>query len=208
MTFLLLTGTVLGAFLLGSIPTGYIVALARGVDIRQHGSGNIGATNVLRTLGKPLGVFVFFTDAVKGFAAVWIAQHLGDAGTSAWLGIAAAVAVIAGHNYTPWLGFRGGKGIATSAGVLLALTPWTVPVIVAVWFIFFKATRYVSVASIAASVAVPLSVAGLWWTGVAGNAPLLGFAIVISALAIWRHRSNIRRLREGTETRFTPKSKA
>lgn len=207
MTLRLLIETVIGAFLVGSIPTGYLVARARGVDIRQHGSGNIGATNVLRTLGKPLGVFVFVADALKGFAAVWLAQRLGNAELSAWLGIAAAVAVIAGHNYTPWLGFRGGKGIATSAGVLLALTPWTVPVIVAVWFIVFKTTRYVSIASIAASIAVPLSVAGLWWGNVAGNAPLLGFAIVISALAIWRHRSNIRRLREGTETRFTPKSK-
>ncbi len=196
-----------GAFLLGSFPTGYLVARARGVDIREHGSGNIGATNVLRTLGKPLGVLVFAIDALKGFSAVWIALRLGDAGTSAWLGIVAAVAVIVGHNYTPWLGFKGGKGIATSAGVLLGLTPWTVLIITVVWLISFKVTRYVSVASIAASVAVPLSVAGLWWAGAGGNAPLLGFALVISALAIWRHRSNILRLRDGTEPRFTPKSK-
>ena len=196
-----------GAFLLGSIPTGYLVARAKGVDIRQHGSGNIGATNVFRTLGKPLGIFVFFVDALKGFAAVWIATRLGEGDVSAWLGILAAVAVIAGHNYTPWLGFKGGKGIATSAGALLALTPWTVAIIAAVWVIVFKTTRYVSVASIAASVAVPLSVGGLWLAGVAGNAPLLGFALVISALAIWRHRTNIARLRDGTESRFTKKNK-
>lgn len=189
----------LGAFLLGSIPTGYLVARSRGVDIRQHGSGNIGATNVFRTLGKPLGIFVFVVDALKGFAAVWLAQHFlpGD-----WSGIIAAVAVIAGHNYTPWLGFKGGKGIATSAGVLLALMPLAVLCIAIVWFAVFFATRYVSLASICASAALPLSVAALWWTGLGGNAPLLGFAILISALAIWRHRSNIQRLRNGTESRF------
>lgn len=189
----------LGAFLLGSIPTGYLVARSRGVDIRQHGSGNIGATNVFRTLGKPLGIFVFVVDALKGFAAVWLAQHFlpGD-----WSGIIAAVAVIAGHNYTPWLGFKGGKGIATSAGVLLALMPLAVLCIAIVWFAVFFATRYVSLASICASAALPLSVTALWWTGLGGNAPLLGFAILISALAIWRHRSNIQRLRNGTESRF------
>lgn len=188
-----------GAFLLGSIPTGYLVARSRGVDIRQHGSGNIGATNVFRTLGKPLGILVFVIDALKGFAAVWLAQHFvaGD-----WSGIVAAVAGIAGHNYTPWLGFKGGKGIATSAGVLLALMPLAVLCIAIVWFAVFFATRYVSLASICASAALPLSVAALWWTGLGGNAPLLGFTIVISALAIWRHRSNIQRLRNGTESRF------
>lgn len=188
-----------GAFLLGSIPTGYLVARSRGVDIRQHGSGNIGATNVFRTLGKPLGILVFVIDALKGFAAVWLAQHFvaGD-----WSGIVAAVAGIAGHNYTPWLGFKGGKGIATSAGVLLGLIPLAVLCIAIVWFAVFFATRYVSLASICASAALPLSVAALWWTGLGGSAPLLGFTIVISALAIWRHRSNIQRLRNGTESRF------
>ncbi|MBU3666160.1 MAG: glycerol-3-phosphate 1-O-acyltransferase PlsY [Chthoniobacterales bacterium] len=197
-----------GAFLLGSIPTGYLVARARGVDIRRHGSGNIGATNVLRTLGKPLGIFVFVVDALKGFMAVWIAKSFGDGSAADWLGIIAAVAVIAGHNYTPWLGFKGGKGIATSAGVLLAFSPWTVLFITVVWFVFFKTTHYVSVASIAASVAVPVSIGALWSGGIAGSAPLFVFALVISALAIWRHRSNIRRLREGTEPRFASKSQA
>ena len=195
----------LGAFLLGSIPSGYLVARVRGVDIRQHGSGNIGATNVFRTLGKPLGIFVFFADALKGFAAVWLAGRFG--GGSDWAGIIAAVAVIAGHNYTPWLGFKGGKGIATSAGALLALTPWTVPVVAAVWVAVFKITRYVSVASIAASIAVPVSVGALWLGGIAGSAPLFGFALLISALAIWRHRTNIQRLRAGTESRFERKKK-
>ena len=198
-----------GAFLLGSIPTGYLVARAKGVDIRQHGSGNIGATNVFRTLGKPLGVFVFFADASKGFAAVFLAMRAAPASGDAasWFGIVAAVAVIAGHNYTPWLGFRGGKGIATSAGVLLALMPLAIASIALVWVVVFKWSRYVSLASICASASLPVFVAIFWLCGVAGSAPLLGFAALISALAIWRHRTNIQRLREGTEPRFTKKEK-
>lgn len=194
----------LGAFLLGSIPTGYLVARAKGVDIRQHGSGNIGATNVFRTLGKPLGVLVFFLDALKGFAAVWLALCYG--GASAWPAILAAVAAIAGHNYTPWLGFKGGKGIATSAGVLIALMPWAVLAIAVVWFAVFFATRYVSLASICAAAALPVAVGALWYSGCGGNGPLLGFAVLIAALAIWRHRSNIERLMAGTEHRFDRKS--
>jgi len=200
----------LGAFLLGSFPTGYLVARSRGVDIRRHGSGNIGATNVFRTIGKPLGVFVFAIDAIKGFAAVWFSMQCappaGEAVT--WAGIMSAVMVIVGHNYTPWLGFRGGKGIATSAGVLLALMPWAIFCITVVWFVVFWLSRYVSLASISASAALPVSVAGLWLAGVSGNAPLLGFALLISALAIWRHRSNIERLRQGVEPRFARKTKA
>ena len=194
---------ILLAFLLGSFPTGYLVARAKGIDIRQHGSGNIGATNVFRTLGKPLGVFVFVIDALKGFAAVWLTLRFGA--SSAWPGILAAVAVIAGHNYTPWLGFKGGKGIATSAGVLIALMPWAVLIIAVVWFIVFPITRYVSLASICAAAALPLAVGALWFAGCGGNAPLLGFSLVISALAIWRHRPNIGRLRNGTEPRIERK---
>ena len=197
--------TALGAFLLGSIPTGYLVARAKGVDIRQHGSGNIGATNVFRTLGKPLGILVFFIDALKGFGAVWLANHFGEA--CPWTGIVAAVSAIAGHNYTPWLGFKGGKGIATSAGVLLALMPWAVLAIAIVWVVVFKVSRYVSLASICAAAALPVAVGALWSVGCGGNGPLLAFALLISALAIWRHRSNIERLRAGTESRFEPKKK-
>jgi glycerol-3-phosphate acyltransferase PlsY len=181
------------------------VARANGVDIRKHGSGNIGATNVFRTLGKPLGVFVFHVDALKGFAAVWLAVQFGDG--SNWAGIVAAVAVIAGHNYTPWLGFKGGKGIATSAGVLLALMPWAVLAIAVVWVLVFKISRYVSLASICAAAALPVAVGLLWFSGCGGNGPLLAFSLAISALAIWRHRTNIQRLRAGTESRFERKTK-
>ena len=194
--------TIAAAFLLGSVPTGYLVARAKGIDIRRHGSGNIGATNVLRTLGKPLGIFVFVVDALKGFTAVWLPHFLAAAPLPEWLPMAAAVAAILGHNYTPWLGFKGGKGIATSAGVLLALMPWAVLAIAAVWFVVFSTTRYVSLASMSAAAALPVAVALLWHFGVGGHLSLLIFALLISALAIWRHRSNIQRLRDGTEPRI------
>lgn len=197
--------TALGAFLLGSFPTGYVVGRSKGVDIRAHGSGNIGATNVFRTLGTPFGTLVFAIDALKGFAAVKIALVAGPPEISTWLGIVAAVAVIAGHNYTPWLGFQGGKGIATSAGVLVALMPLAVLAVAVVWFAVFSLSRYVSLASIAAAAALPVAIGILWLTHLGGNAPLLGFSILISVLAIWRHRSNIERLRNGTEPRVSSK---
>jgi len=190
-----------GAFLLGSIPTGYLAGRARGVDLRKHGSGNIGATNAMRILGKPLGVFVFLIDALKGAAAVWLAVRLTPASAGAWPGILAAVGAIAGHNFTPWLGFKGGKGIATSTGALLALMPLAVLAIAGVWFLLFRLTRYVSVASMSAAAALPVVIALLWHFDLGGNGPLFGFAVVISVLAIWRHRSNIARLRAGTESR-------
>src|SRR5215210_5065596 len=113
------------SYLLGSIPFGLIVGRMRGIDIRQHGSGNIGATNVLRVLGKPWGIPVFFLDAAKGAAAVLIAQHLGRGHgiPEAAAGILGAICCILGHNFPIWLGFKGGKGIATSAGVLIGMLP-------------------------------------------------------------------------------------
>lgn len=201
-----LFATIIAAFLLGSIPTGYLVARLRGIDIRKHGSGNIGATNVFRTLGKPLGVFVFLADASKGFAAVWMASMMTPGDSSGLPGILAAVAVIAGHNYTPWLGFKGGKGIATSAGVLIALAPWAALAGIVVWSTVFFMTRYVSLASIAAATSLPVTTGLLWFSGRGGNGTLFLFTLLISALAIWRHRPNIQRLRAGTEPRFAKKT--
>src|SRR5215471_8299879 len=147
------------SYLLGSIPTGFLVAKARGIDIRTVGSGNIGATNVFRFLGKPAGIFVLFADALKGWLAVVVVTrvvtmilHLpGDQMTQEWLAICAGVCAILGHNFTCWLRFKGGKGIATSAGVLTALVPWSLLIILAVWLVVFAVIRYVSVASMAAS---------------------------------------------------------
>lgn len=197
--------TVIAAYLLGSIPTGFLVAQARGIDIRTVGSGNIGATNVLRTLGKPAGVFVLLMDALKGWTAVmplslWVPLLLHGAGASMdrdVLKIIGGVCAILGHNYTCWLHFKGGKGIATSAGVLLALVPWALCIILSVWCVVTLLTRYVSLGSIAASAALPFA---SWATGESLIKVLVTGAM--GALAIYKHKGNIQRLLQGTEPRF------
>jgi acyl phosphate:glycerol-3-phosphate acyltransferase len=194
--------TTLGAYLLGSIPTGFLVARARGVDIRAAGSGNIGATNVMRILGKPAGIAVLLVDGLKGFAAcAWLCglvasafnlrpEHVNS------LRIVAGVAAVLGHNFTCWLHFQGGKGIATSAGAYFALAPLAAGIALGVWTLMLALGRYVSLASIAAAVALPTAV---WLTkGLA-----LGIVTsVLGLMAIWRHRGNIERLLKGTERRI------
>jgi acyl phosphate:glycerol-3-phosphate acyltransferase len=194
-------------YLLGSCPNGLLVSRARGVDIRRHGSGNIGATNVLRVLGKRWGYLVFALDAIKGFAAVWLAFALTSvinpgAPYRDVLGIAGGVACILGHAFPVWLRFRGGKGVATSAGVLLGLMPLAVVSVFVVWLILFKGTRYVSVASIGAAFALPLFVVLYLRIELLTGASLLPFSILIAGVVIWRHRSNIERLLHGNEQRF------
>ncbi len=190
----------LAGYLLGSIPFGFLIAKARGIDIRQHGSGNIGATNVLRVVGKKWGFLVFALDALKGFLAVYGTLLL-ISNTPPAL-IAAALGCILGHNFPVWLRFKGGKGIATTAGALIGLFPLAIGVAFLVWIVLFYTTRYVSLASIFAAAVVPLVV---WWQ--AGSFTLfVGFSFLIAALAIWRHRSNIRRLLDGTENRFKRKT--
>ncbi len=193
---------VLLGFALGSIPSGYLVGRARGVDIRTSGSGNIGATNVLRVLGKGPGYLVFACDAGKGALAVLLARWLFPA-ASEWGAIVAGVACVLGHNFTPWLGFRGGKGIATSAGVMLGLLPLASLLAIAFWALVFLVTRYVSVASLAASAALPV----ITWL-LRGLEPRFWFALAAGLLGILRHRENIRRLLAGTESRFQRKGKA
>jgi glycerol-3-phosphate acyltransferase PlsY len=201
-------------YLLGSIPTGYLVARTRGIDIRTVGSKNMGATNVFRTLGKGPGIFVLLIDAFKGFAAVALAlkfypqlqEYLPQLFPSASVtsesarfgyGLLAGIAAVLGHNYTCWLNFKGGKGIATTAGVFLGLAPAAVGIAAALWLGAFLATRYVSIASILAAVALPTAV---WFTQ--ENLALRIIAIILSALAIYKHRANIQRLRNGTENRI------
>ena len=224
------------AFLLGSIPFGVVIARTKGIDIRQHGSGNIGATNVLRVLGKRYGIPCLLLDALKGFIPVAIAVNLIQISgrqiqvplglPEAWaMNLAAADAVkgqmahiltalfaVLGHNYSPWVGFKGGKGIATSAGVLLALMPFAVLLLLAVWGLLFAFTRYVSVASIGAAAILPLlTLWGSWHHGRiqdgTWNKPLFALTLAIALMAIWKHRANIQRLRAGTENRFSSKSK-
>ncbi len=224
------------AFLLGSIPFGLLIAKAKGIDIRQHGSGNIGATNVLRVVGKKYGITCLFLDALKGLIptllGLTLIRYVGASEAMTikpllskalelpadlqWKAqlfqVITGLCAILGHNYSPWVGFKGGKGIATSAGVLIALMPAAVVILIVVWLLLFAITRYVSVASIGAAAFLPiLSIAGSAFHGKLANGtwnkPLFGFSIVIAVLAIWKHRSNIHRLMKGTENRFQPKSK-
>lgn len=197
-------------YLFGSFPAGYIAGRMAGVDVRSLGSGNIGATNVLRVLGKRWGYAVFFVDAFKGFAAVrltfFFVKGLPAAQPYAeYFGILTAVMCIVGHTFPVWLGFKGGKGVATSAGALFGLMPFVVPFIVVIWVIVFETTRYVSVASIVGATSLPIVVAlFLRWKFLEGAA-LFYFSILIALLVLWRHRSNFSRLLNGTEQRFTRK---
>jgi acyl phosphate:glycerol-3-phosphate acyltransferase len=196
------------SYLVGSIPWGYLIARSKGVDIRQHGSGNIGTANVLRVMGKKWGYLVFLGDFFKGYLAVKLGSIIAGAFLANLVigNVIAAAACILGHNYPIWLGFKGGKGIATSAGTVLVLFPPLVFVSFGVvWIAVFLAGRYTSLASLSAVIAVPIAV----FLFIGKNAPefplLVGFSILASALAIWRHRSNIVRLLNGTENRFGKK---
>ena len=197
-------------YLFGSFPAGYIAGRIAGVDVRSLGSGNIGATNVLRVLGKRWGYAVFFVDAFKGFAAVRLTLFLVKGVPAAqpyaeYFAILTAVMCIVGHTFPVWLGFKGGKGVATSAGALFGLMPLVVPFIVLIWVVVFETTRYVSVASMVAATSLPIVVGlALRWKFVDGPA-LLYFSILIALLVLWSHRSNFSRLLHGTEQRFTRK---
>jgi glycerol-3-phosphate acyltransferase PlsY len=198
------------SYLLGSIPWGLLVAQARGIDIRQHGSGNIGATNVLRVVGKPWGIGVFILDALKGFVAVriaiWMAQRtVGSGDYIEFFAILAAAACVIGHSFPVWLRFNGGKGVATSAGALLGVVPIAAITIFLVWLLVFQTTRYVSLASVLAALALPITVAFLVWLHMTKGVVLLYFTTAMTALVVWRHRSNISRILSGTEPRFTRK---
>ncbi len=196
------------AYLLGSIPTGFLVGRARGIDIRTVGSGNIGATNTMRVLGQPAGIFVLLVDCLKGYAACTllvsvVLKILTIAPENvATLQIIAGIFAVLGHNYPCWLKFKGGKGIATTTGVYLALAPWAVLIGLVVFLLAILVTRYVSVGSIAAAIALPLTIC------LTQNGWLLDVVtIALAALAIYKHKGNIQRLRNGTENRITFKKK-
>ncbi|GAA6735279.1 glycerol-3-phosphate 1-O-acyltransferase PlsY [Thermus oshimai] len=185
------------SYLFGSVPAGVLVARTYGVDIQKVGSGNIGATNVLRTLGPGPALVVAFFDVFKGGLAVLIARAVGVEG---WLLGGVALAAVLGHNYSLFLGFRGGKGVATSFGTLLFLDPvlalWTFPIGVSVMLI----TRYVSAGSMAGGVAASVLALALgrpFWEVVT--------VFLMAALIFWTHRENLKRLQEGTERRLGEK---
>lgn len=193
---------ILVSYLVGSVPVGLLLARAKGIDIRTVGSGNIGATNVFRSVGKPWGVATFIADALKGFVPAFFfpglaGELLPESGVL--FALLCGVAAVAGHNWPVWLCFRGGKGVATSAGVLLGVAPAAVGIGLLTWIVLMAATRYVSVSSIGTALAVP---AFGWWM-YREEGPLLPVVLtLLGVLLIWRHKSNIVRLLSGDENRF------
>jgi glycerol-3-phosphate acyltransferase PlsY len=197
------------SYLVGAIPTSYWVGRSiYGIDLRREGSGNLGATNTFRVLGWKAALPVVLFDVFKGFAPVWWAASVVDAatlppalaGTDAlpFVLLSGAVAII-GHVFSVWVGFRGGKGVATSAGVFLALAPWAFLAALALFSVLVGATRMVSVGSLSAALLLPLLV---WSTPHRGGQAVVGFSVLIALFVIWAHRSNIGRLLRGEENRF------
>jgi glycerol-3-phosphate acyltransferase PlsY len=199
---------ILLGYLVGSTPFGYIAGRMKGIDIREHGSKNIGSTNVLRVLGKGIGYPVFALDVLKGVVPVLLARlYAQQAEPEGLVPALTCVATILGHNYTFWLGFKGGKGIATSAGALLPIMPFTIVAAVTLWIVTFLTTRYVSLGSIVAALTLPASFLFQGLSTGEWNWPLLGLASLIGGLAVFKHRANIERLRKGTESKFERKKK-
>jgi glycerol-3-phosphate acyltransferase PlsY len=209
--FLACVAIAVAAYLLGSIPVGYLlVRIFRRQDIRTVGSGNIGATNVLRFGGKGLGAATFLLDVLKGCAAVWLGALLG-----AWLMPAvplrdaealAALFAVLGHMFTCWLHFHGGKGVATAFGVFLVASPWAALSAIGVFAVVFALSRYVSVGSVIAAFSFPVFA----WFFPPGPHPAIFYAVewVIALLIVVKHHTNIRRLINGTEARFGEKKPA
>ena len=213
------------AYLAGSFPTAHLIALSRGIDLGTVGSRNYGATNLGRTLGRPFGIACFVLDATKGalpvLAAGWWTGALGASPGAmpvalAWCWLATAFAAILGHTLSPWIGFKGGKGVATGFGALAAMWPvLTVPAASALllWLVVVAISRMVSLASMVAAVAIPcmVAVAALSTSGLAGLRASVPFLVASGAIAlfvVWKHRANIARIRAGTESRIGSKPAA
>jgi len=213
------------AYLVGSFPTAHLLARSRGVDLGAVGSKNYGATNLGRTLGRPWGILCFAVDALKGalpvLAAGWLLGALGaPAGgistATAWCWLATALAAILGHTLSPWIGFKGGKGVATGFGALAAMWPvLTLPAGLAIllWAAILAVSRIMSLASMVAAISIPCSVlvAALAASGLAGVRAAVPFLVatgVIAAFVVWKHRANIARMRAGTEPKVGAKKPA
>ncbi len=211
MRWILVVG---GAFLLGSLPWGlWLGRLLRGIDVRRHGSGNLGATNVYRVLGPAPGIAVLLLDAGKGVVAVLLSRHLlpADAGgpggaaaigthAGSWPGLVALSAAVLGHSFTPFAGFRGGKGVATAAGAWGVVAPGPLAAAVGIWILAFAARRIVSLASLLAVVALPIAACLLRprpWAD-----PVVWMSVATAALVVGRHRANLSRLASGSERRL------
>lgn len=191
---------VLLAYVIGSIPFALLAGRLRGVDLRQHGSGNLGATNALRVLGAPAGIAVYVLDTLKGFVAAFVLPRLPGVDAGGDWALAFAVAAVLGHVRPVFLGFsRGGKGVATAGGAFLGLVPAATLIAIAVFAVVLVTTGYVSLGSLSAAVALPVAIALVE----SGASPLLwSVAIALAAFMFWSHRSNIVRLARGEEYRF------
>lgn len=186
------------SYLIGSITTGDIVAHFKKVDLRGQGSGSIGATNVFRAMGSFYAAIVLIGDALKGIIAVFLGRKLVGTIGGFDFAVLTGIAAIIGHNWPIYTGFRGGKGIATSLGVIIGLTTKSLLILLPTWIIVFILSGYVSLASIMAAISYPISV----YFNYSGDYYKFGFALVIAVLAVYRHKSNLRRLLQGKENRI------
>lgn len=187
----------LGGFLCGSVPAGYLIGRAKGTDVRMHGSGNIGATNVARILGRKCGVVVLLIDIGKGFIPCYVAsQH------SFVYGILTAIGAVLGHTFTPFLKFKGGRGVATALGSVLGLMPLAGLVCLAVWILVLRFTGYVSAASISGALALSVWAYGAGRFSGSLSKPKLAFALIVSATLLIRHIPNMKRLLQKKESKF------
>lgn len=205
---------ILASYLIGSLPFGYITAwIVSGKDIRREGSGNIGATNVGRVLGAKWGIFVLFFDALKGLLPVWGLPRVeftpGDP-MFVHLQVACAIATIVGHMFPCWLGFRGGKGVATALGVVIILGPWASLAAFVMFAVSVVAKKIVSLSSILAAITFAVVQMVLLWPDPFSSATwsLAAFSLLIPALIILRHRSNIQRLLKGEEPKFQARKRS
>lgn len=197
---------VLISYLAGSIPSAYIAGRLRGVDLRQHGSGNLGATNVVRVLGARIGAVVFIADLLKGFLPVYLLPRYTETLRPDLWALVYGVAAIAGHVKPIFLlGKGGGKGVATASGVFLALAFWPMLIAEAVWIAIFYFTRYVSLASLIGAAVLPVAILALYREP---RSPVFIASVVIASFVFWTHRANIERLRRGEEHRFVKKESA
>jgi acyl phosphate:glycerol-3-phosphate acyltransferase len=192
---------VLAGYALGSIPFGLILTkLFGGKDVRQHGSGNIGATNVSRVAGPMAGILTLILDAGKGFAAVWLASRL--TGQNATVMMLSGLAVLFGHCFSIWLQGKGGKGVATGLGIFTALSPLAAACALVIFLLVFVFWHYVSLASLAGAAAMPLLVYFLWAPGHAPPLIIIVGTLVASGLIFFKHDKNLQRLTDGTEPKF------
>ena len=191
----------IGAYLIGAVPFGFLIGKMRGVDVRTVGSKNIGATNVFRTVGKKWGLVAFFCDVMKGLLPTLAARHF--AADVAWLPLCVAIACVVGHMLTPYMKFKGGKGVATAFGALIALIPATVGIAFALFAVTFACSNYISLGSCVAATSLAVMV----WIPFLDHAgcrdmPLCILVTLIAAFIVWKHRSNIGRLLRGNESRI------